>query len=76
MLLYTGNRLRKRVRKELNSILQTCQVHPYPHLKFRAVRLGLPNIQAQFKTVLKNATGAVIDSRVFNIDLTKGKTLV
>ena len=60
--------------KKLDIISHPCQVHPYHHLKFHAIRLGLPNIQAQFKTVLKNETGAVIDSRIFDIDLTKGKT--
>ena len=39
---------------------------------YRAVRLGYPNVQAQFRTTLKNSTGDVVDSRIFTTDLNKG----
>ena len=53
------------------------QVEPYtnPDNLYRAVRLGYPSVQAQFRTVLKNETGHVMDSRVFNTDLNKGTAL-
>ena len=52
-------------------------MEPYtnPDNLYRAVRLGYPSVQAQFRTVLKNETGHVIDSRVFNTDLNKGSAL-
>ena len=55
-----------------------CQIEPYttPDNLYRAVRLGYPNVQAQFRTVLKNETGHVIDSRIFNTDLNKGEATV
>ena len=41
----------------------------------QAVRLGNPNVQAQFRTVLKNLSGEVVDSRIFTTDLNKGSAL-
>ena len=40
----------------------------------RAVRLGHPNIQAVFRTTLRNGTGHVVDTRTFSTDLNKGGT--
>ena len=51
----------------------TFQVLPYSDSVHRAVRIGVPSIQAQLKTVLRNQTGGIIDSRLFNMDLTKGE---
>ena len=39
---------------------------------FRAIRLGVPSVLAQFETVLKNEEGEVVDTRMFNIDLNSG----
>ena len=52
------------------------QIEPYntPGNTHRAVRLGHPNIQAQFRTTLRNGTGHVVDSRTFSTDLNKGGT--
>ena len=48
------------------------QVQPASREMFRAVRLGLPSVLAQFETVLKNEEGEVVDTRMFNIDLNSG----
>ena len=40
---------------------------------FRAVRLGVPSVLAQFEAVLKSEEGEVVDSRMFNVDLNSGK---
>ena len=43
--------------------------------RYQAVRLGQPNLQAQFRTVLKNLTGHLVDSRTFISDLNRGSAL-
>ena len=47
-------------------------MQPASREMFRAVRLGVPSVLAQFETVLKNEDGEVVDTRMFNIDLNSG----
>ena len=57
-------------------ILSHLQVQPSSRELFRAVRLGVPSVLAQFETVLKNEKGEVVDTRMFNIDLNSGIEVV
>ena len=57
-------------------LLSHIQVQPSSRELFRAVRLGVPSVLAQFETVLKNEKGEVVDTRMFNIDLNSGTVVV
>ena len=60
-----------------NIFIFSPQIEPYntENNVHRAVRLGYPKIQAHFRTVLKNLSGDVVDSRIFITDLNKGAAL-
>ena len=51
------------------------QAQPSSQGLFRAIRLGVPSVLAQFETILRDNTGEVVDSRIFNIDLNSGAAI-
>ena len=42
---------------------------------YRAVHLSVPSVIAQFRTVYRDAEGAEVDSRTYNVDLNTGTTI-
>ena len=52
-----------------------CQVSPMSPAMYRAVHLSVPSVIAQFRTVYRDAEGAEVDSRTYNVDLNTGTTI-
>lgn len=50
-------------------------MQPSSRHKFRALRLGVPSVIAQFETVLKSEEGKIVDTRMYNVDLNSGTAI-
>ncbi len=49
------------------------QIVPLDSRRLRAIQLSAPSVIATFRVVHRSTDGAVVDSRIYNIDLNSGQ---